>query len=223
MQSVAGVSALALGGCAAQGSGPGRSYLASKWAKRPPTIAPPAHVAAMYAAVPNEKFDVPAVEINRIAERYWRRRVPYVTGYAPGTVVVDTSTFHLHLVEPGGTAMRYGVSLGKAGFEWSGSGVIQWKTAWPKWTPPSEMIARNPDLEPYSAENGGMAPGPENPLGARALYIFENGRDTLYRVHGTPDSKSIGYAVSYGCVRMINQDVMDLYERVKPGARIFVT
>ncbi len=118
--------------------------------------------------------------------------------------------------------MRYGVGLGRAGFEWSGRGKIQWKQRWPKWTPPSEMIARQPELEKYSAENGGMPPGLANPLGARALYIFEDGQDTLYRVHGSPEASSIGRAVSSGCVRLLNQDIIDLYDRVPSGSPIVV-
>jgi len=118
--------------------------------------------------------------------------------------------------------MRYGVGLGRAGFSWSGRGVIQWKKKWPTWTPPAEMIEREPDLEKYSAENGGMQPGLDNPLGARALYIFQDGEDTLYRLHGTGEASSIGKAVSSGCVRLLNQDVVDLYERVPNGSLIAV-
>ncbi|RVN88417.1 L,D-transpeptidase, partial [Sinorhizobium meliloti] len=119
-------------------------------------------------------------------------------------------------------AMRYGVGLGREGFAWSGRGLIQWKQKWPKWTPPNEMIARQPVLAKYSADNGGMPPGLDNPLGSRALYIFQNGQDTLYRVHGTPEWQSIGKAVSSGCVRMVNQDVIDLYDRVRNKAPILV-
>lgn len=120
-------------------------------------------------------------------------------------------------------AMRYGCGLGRAGFEWSGRAKIAWKQVWPKWTPPNEMIARQPELEKWSAANGGMPPGPMNPLGARALYIFEDGVDTLYRVHGSPEYWSIGKAVSSGCVRLIQQDVIDLYGRVTTGSPILVT
>ncbi len=118
--------------------------------------------------------------------------------------------------------LRYGVGLGREGFAWSGRGVIQWKAKWPRWTPPDSMIARQPKLAKYSASNGGMAPGIDNPLGARALYIFQNGQDTLYRVHGSPEWQSIGKAVSSGCVRMLNQDVIDLYDRVRGKAPILV-
>ncbi|WP_343217455.1 L,D-transpeptidase [Hoeflea sp. YIM 152468] len=146
----------------------------------------------------------------------------YTEPYPVGTVVVNTHTFFLHLVQEGGKAMRYGVGLGRQGFEWSGEGRIQWKQAWPKWTPPAEMIARQPELEQWSADNGGMPPGLDNPLGARALYIFQNGVDTLYRIHGSPEYWTIGKAVSSGCVRLMNQDIIDLYNRVPSGSRLIV-
>jgi lipoprotein-anchoring transpeptidase ErfK/SrfK len=141
----------------------------------------------------------------------------------PGTVIVDTQNFYLYLIEGNNRAMRYGVGLGRAGFEWSGRAKIRWKQAWPKWTPPDEMIERKPELEKYSSDNGGMPPGLDNPLGARALYIFQGDVDTLYRIHGTPEYWTIGKAVSSGCVRMINQDVIDIYERARTGVPILVT
>jgi lipoprotein-anchoring transpeptidase ErfK/SrfK len=128
----------------------------------------------------------------------------------------------LYLVRENGRALRYGVGIGRDGFAWSGRAIVQWKQEWPKWTPPASMIARQPELERWSAANGGMPPGLDNPLGARALYIFQNGVDTLYRVHGSPEYKSIGKAVSSGCVRLINQDVCDLYDRVPTRTPILV-
>lgn len=220
MRGAASLAMLGLAGCGAHGRA--TAQLRKPAPKLPPTISPPTQVTAMYAAMPDEDFPLPPVDIHRIPERFWRQRVSYRSSYPVGSIVVNTSSFHLYFVERGGKAMRYGVSLGQAGFEWSGRGVIRWKRHWPTWTPPAEMIARLPDLEQWSAENGGMPPGPDNPLGARALYIFQNGRDTLYRVHGTPEIDSIGSAASSGCVRMMNQDVIDLYDRVRPGARIYV-
>ena len=176
----------------------------------------------MYAALPNETFSIPAVDLKRVPSKYFRQRVDYKSKERPGTVIVDTREFYLYLVEKDQTAMRYGVGLGRAGFEWSGRARIAWKQAWPKWTPPDEMIARQPRLEKYSVRNGGMPPGLNNPLGSRALYIFKNGVDTLYRIHGTPEYWTIGKAVSSGCVRMINQDVIDLYDRVKSRPSIVV-
>lgn len=175
-----------------------------------------------YRAMPDEKFPIPAVDPAKIPKQFRRQRVRYETTEPVGSVVVDTGTFFLHLVEEDGMAMRYGCGLGRAGFAWSGRARIAWKQEWPKWTPPEEMIERDPSLEKWSAANGGMPPGPMNPLGARAHYIFKDGKDTLYRVHGSPEYWSIGKAVSSGCVRLIQQDVIDLYGRVKTGAPILV-
>ena len=178
--------------------------------------------ASLYGPLPNEKFPVPGVPEGELEERYYRQQVNYKTSEKPGSLIVDTRNFYLYLVEPKGKAMRYGVGLGKAGFEWSGRARVLWKQEWPKWTPPAEMIERRPDLEKWSEENGGMPGGLDNPLGARALYIFEGNVDTLYRLHGTPEYRSIGKAVSSGCVRMVHQDVIDLYGRVKTRAPILV-
>ena len=179
--------------------------------------------AAMYSARQDGGFMLPAIPIERMDRRFLRQMVPDPTGERPGTIVVDTSSHFLYLVREGGQAMRYGVGLGRAGFEWSGRAAVQWKQAWPKWTPPDEMIARQPELAKYSADNGGMAPGLDNPLGARALYIFQDGEDTLYRVHGSPEWWSIGKSVSSGCVRLVNQDIIDLYNRVPNSTPIMVT
>ncbi len=177
---------------------------------------------ALYRALPNEKFPIPAVKPGQLPQKYQRRRVSYRTSEKPGTVIVDTGNFYLYHVEPGGSAMRYGVGLGRAGFAWSGRARIAWKRKWPTWTPPGDMIRREPQLSKWSAQNGGMPPGLNNPLGSRALYIFQGKRDTLYRLHGTPQVASIGRAVSSGCVRLVNQDVIDLYDRVQSGSAIVV-
>ncbi|MDE1993205.1 MAG: L,D-transpeptidase [Rhizobiaceae bacterium] len=176
----------------------------------------------MYGQTSEDHFTLPAIPYKRIDPRFLRQEVSYQTNEKPGTIVVDTKAHFLYFIEPGGKAMRYGVGLGAAGYAWSGRGVIQWKQKWPRWTPPDEMVAREPEIRPISAERGGMNPGPTNPLGARALYIFKNGKDTLYRVHGTPDWQSIGKEASSGCVRMLNQDVIDLYDRVSAKAEIVV-
>jgi len=178
---------------------------------------------AMYAEVVDEGFVVPAVPIERVDRQFYRQVVPDPTGERPGTVVVDTSSHYLYLVRENGEALRYGVGLGRAGFAWSGRALIQWKQKWPKWTPPEEMIGRQPELAKYSAANGGMAPGLDNPLGARALYLFQNGEDTLYRIHGSPEWWSIGKSVSSGCVRLMNQDIIDLYDRVPNRTPVVVT
>lgn len=182
----------------------------------------PQEYALAYGPKPNEQFPIPAVDLTKVPERFWRREVDYTSPHPVGTVIVDTSSYFLYHVMPNGRAMRYGVGLGRQGFTWSGRGIIQWKRAWPKWTPPAEMIGRQPELEKYSAANGGMQPGIDNPLGARALYIFQGGKDTLYRLHGSPEYWTIGKAVSSGCVRLMNQDVIHLYDRVKNGSTLIV-
>ena len=177
----------------------------------------------MYAAVSDNGFDLPAVPYQRVPSQFLRQVVQDPTGERPGTIVVDTSAHFLYLVREGGYAIRYGVGLGRAGFEWSGRAEIRWKQKWPKWTPPDTMIARDPSLAKWGVDNGGMPGGLKNPLGARALYIFQGEEDTLYRVHGSPEWASIGKSVSSGCVRMINQDVIDLYDRVPQRSPIIVT
>jgi lipoprotein-anchoring transpeptidase ErfK/SrfK len=154
-----------------------------------------------------------AQETNRPAPvRIPREIVPYSGPYAPGTVVVNTSERRLYLVMPGNRAMKYGIGVGRQGFEWAGSQTISRKQEWPDWIPPAEMLQRRPDLPRY------MAGGPENPLGARAMYLG----GTLYRIHGSNEPETIGTAVSSGCIRMLNEDVVDLYERVKVGTRVVV-
>ncbi|SDA96507.1 Lipoprotein-anchoring transpeptidase ErfK/SrfK [Mesorhizobium qingshengii] len=175
--------------------------------------------ALMYAAIADEQFPVPAARIDLIDPKYYRQVVKDPTGEKPGTIVVDTPRRFLYLVQEDGHAIRYGVGIGRDGFAWGGRARIQYKRKWPKWTPPSEMIDRQPELEKY---RHGMSPGLDNPLGARALYIFEDGKDTLYRLHGNMDARSIGRAVSSGCVRLLFQDVIDLYERVPDGTSILV-
>ncbi|TIP28450.1 MAG: L,D-transpeptidase [Mesorhizobium sp.] len=199
-------------------------------AGRPVEPPPPANFepplmdyATMYAPVSDNGFELPGIPYEKIDEQFLRQIVPDPTGQAPGTIVVDTAGHHLYFVRPGGQAIRYGVGLGRAGFEWSGDAVVQWKQKWPKWTPPAEMIARQPELAKYSAENGGMPGGLTNPLGARALYLFEGNEDTLYRLHGSPEWFSIGKSVSSGCVRLINQDIIDLYDRVPNKSPVIVT
>lgn len=194
-----------------------------------PKVAPPAPEApgdpepeARYAAFQDGEHLVPAIPYKSIDPQYLRQRVIDPTGELPGTVVVETSSRFLYLVEAEGTAMRYGIGVGREGFAWRGDGTIHWRQHWPRWKPPAEMISRKPELEQYSIANGGMDPGIMNPLGARALYIFRDGQDTLYRLHGGPEWQSIGKAVSSGCVRLVNHDIVDLYDRVPYHARIVV-
>lgn len=185
-----------------------------------PAAPPPAEPAPaepdyekIYAAVEDEGYAVPAIPFKKVDGRFLRQIVNDPTGEAPGTVVVDTAEKFLYFVLRNGKAVRYGVGLGRQGYSWKGRAVVQWKRKWPKWTPPDAMIGRDPSLERWRQ---GMPPGLTNPLGSRALYIFQDGVDTLYRIHGSPEWRSIGTSASSGCVRMFNQDVMDLYIRV-PG------
>lgn len=149
---------------------------------------------------------------------YWRMpmRVPYRTTEAPGTIVVETSTRHLYLVEEGGQAIRYQVATGNEAFGWTGRAVIQRKAEWPSWTPTIQMRRRTSSLPAF------MEGGPQNPMGSRALYLYQNGRDTLYRIHGTNSPLQIGEAVSSGCIRMHNEHAIDLYNRVGVGTRVVV-
>lgn len=183
----------------------------------PPRADP--HYVAMYAAIPDEKFPVPAVDVTRIDPTFLRQDVAYSSDEAPGTIVVDTSERFLYLVGEQGQALRYGVGVGREGLSWSGMADMNMKREWPRWTPTQNMIRRDPSLERYA---NGMEPGLDNPLGARALYLFENGRDTLYRLHGTNEPWSIGQAMSSGCIRLFNQDIIDLYRRVPLGTRVLV-
>ena len=180
-----------------------------------------------YAMIYGEKLDepypLPAIPYQKINTKFLRQVVADPTGQPPGTLVVDTGNHFLYFTLGNGQAMRYGVGLGRQGFAWSGRGVIQYKRQWPKWTPPVEMVARQPELQERLGIEGFQEPGLKNPLGARALYIFKDGEDTLYRVHGSPEWWSIGKSVSSGCVRMINQDVVDLFERVPNKTPIVVT
>jgi lipoprotein-anchoring transpeptidase ErfK/SrfK len=143
---------------------------------------------------------------------YQRQEVDYTGAGKPGTLVIDTPNKFLFLVEPGGRALRYGIGVGRPGFEWAGVKTISRKAEWPDWTPPPDMLLRRPDLPRH------MDGGPANPLGARALYLGSS----LYRIHGTNEPATIGTNVSSGCIRMMNQDVIDLYGRVGVGTRVIV-
>lgn len=148
----------------------------------------------------------------QIDPQYLRQMVSYNSPHAPGTIVVDTDNRFLYLVQGNGQAIRYGVGVGRPGFEWNGVKNVSMKREWPDWRPPAEMLKRRPDLPRY------MAGGPENPLGARAMYLGTS----IYRIHGSNEPETIGQAVSSGCIRMRNEDVIDLYDRVRVGAKVIV-
>ena len=175
---------------------------------------------AMYGEQPEEKFPLPATDVSEVDPRFLRREVAYPTSEAPGTIVVDTDNRYLYLVRENGRAIRYGIGVGKPGMSWRGRATIQRKAEWPRWTPTASMIARDPEKNgPWA---GGMEAGLENPLGARALYLYQGGRDTMYRIHGTAEPWSIGQSVSSGCIRLFNQDIIDLYSRVPTGTNVLV-
>ncbi|MTH77794.1 L,D-transpeptidase [Paracoccus aestuariivivens] len=168
----------------------------------------------------SEPIEIHAVRNAYLTERNTRQRVAYNGSEAPGTIVVDPyARFLYHVIAPG-EAMRYGVAVGKAGKNFSGGASINRKSVWPSWTPTANMVRTMPDL--YGPLKNGLPGGIDNPLGSRAFYLYQGGRDTLYRIHGTMDPSSIGKATSAGCIRMFNQDIMDLYGEVPTGTRVKV-
>jgi lipoprotein-anchoring transpeptidase ErfK/SrfK len=168
-----------------------------------------------YAEVPMQQASLggqPVEQIREMDPRYLRQTVAYHGPEKPGTVIIDTPQRFLFLVQENGTAIRYGIGVGRPGFTWAGVKNITAKKEWPDWVPPPEMLQRQPDLPHF------MAGGPQNPLGARAMYLGSS----LYRIHGSNEPWTIGQAVSSGCIRMRNEDVTDLYERVKVGTKVLV-
>lgn len=187
----------------------------------PPPAYPP--LPAFYGAITDEPFPIAAIPEGALAPDLWRQQVPNPwPHHQHGTIVVDPDAALLHFVQSPENAMRYGVSVGAEGFAWQGAARLQFCRKWPRWNVPDTMVARRPDLAPYSVANGGMDRGPGNPMGARALYLFQNGVDTLYRVHGNAAPKELGKAVSSGCIRMLDQDVIDLHQRAVHGADVIV-
>lgn len=178
----------------------------------------PSHV-ANYAAIPDEKFPLKAMPLDKIKPELRRQEVAYEGPHKAGTVVVDTPARRLYYVLGEGKAMRYGVGVGREGLAFAGNAYVGRKADWPRWTPTQNMMRRE---ERYRKLAGGMEGGPWNPLGARAMYLYRGGNDTHFRIHGTNQPESIGLAMSSGCVRMLNHDVIDLYERVKVGDRVVV-
>ena len=179
---------------------------------------------SLYGPV-DDKFPVPGVNLSRIGPSFLRARVSYSSREPAGTIVIDPRRHYLYFINGDGTAMRYGVGVGRQGFAWSGTATINSKQEWPDWYPPKEMLERQPELMRImkTLQSGiGMPGGPHNPLGARAMYLWQNNKDTLYRIHGTTEPWTIGTNASSGCIRMINQDAIDLYQRVPIGARVVV-
>jgi lipoprotein-anchoring transpeptidase ErfK/SrfK len=183
---------------------------------------------ALGAAVPATLISSPAAAHHtadfkrrfQLDPRLEPQRVRYSRNYRPGTIVVDPRNHFLYLVEERGRARRYGVGVGRAGLAFKGTAIVQRKAKWPRWTPTRNMIRREPHK--YARYARGVPGGINNPMGARALYLYKNGRDTMYRIHGTTQPSSIGRSVSNGCIRMINDHVVDLYNRVPTGTTVVV-
>jgi lipoprotein-anchoring transpeptidase ErfK/SrfK len=167
-----------------------------------------------------------ATRAPQVDPKFLRQEVAYDAKHAPNTIVVDPDNHFLYHVQAGGRAMRYGVGVGGEGFGWSGTATIQDKHEWPNWYPTKEILHRKPEIREHLVDlpggGVGMPGGPENPLGARAMYLYQGKKDTLYRIHGTNEPWTIGQSVSAGCIRMINDEVVDLYAATPIGTKVVV-
>ena len=199
--SAAGLGAMGLGGCATN------DYMSL------------AEASVVYGPVPDKKFPVPAVDVTKVDPKYFRKTLHYETSEAPGTIIVDPANYFVYRVEENGKATRYGANVGREGFLWSGDAYVGRKAEWPVWTPPKEMIARQPEARKYA---GGMPGGLENPLGARTLYLYQKGKYTLYTIYSTSDPETIGTNLTSGCTGLLTQDMMDLYERTPVNTKVVV-
>jgi lipoprotein-anchoring transpeptidase ErfK/SrfK len=170
---------------------------------------------------PESPIDYPIeqVPVRRIRKKFRRQMVDFNGPEMPGTIVVDPDARFLYHVLAYGSAVRYGVGVGRAGFAWAGDAKVGMKRRWPRWVPPRDMVDRDERAREWV---NGQPGGPENPMGARALYLYANGEDTLYRIHGTNEPQSIGKAMSSGCIRLLNQDIAELYENVIVGTPVVV-
>jgi len=178
-----------------------------------------AEAAKLYGPVPSEKFPIPAVDLSKVDPKYFRQIVRYETKEAPGTIIVDPANYFVYRIEGDGNATRYGANVGRAGFLWSGEAYVGRKSEWPIWTPPKEMIQRQPEAAKYA---GGMPPGLDNPLGARALHLYRDGVYTLYTIYSTSDPESIGTNITSGCTGLLTQDMLDLYSRTPIKTKVIV-
>src|SRR5665213_273726 len=166
--------------------------------------------------IPDKPFDIGLIDMNLVPLEYQRQVVPYSGTEPVGSSVIDAAKRHLYFILLNNTAVRYGIAVGRAGASWHGTAVVGRKAKWPSWTPTANMRRKNPQL-PIR-----MAGGPHNPLGARALYLFKDGVDTLYRIHGTNEPSSIGKSASSGCIRMFNENVFELFAEVPVGTQVVV-
>ncbi|MEP9377633.1 L,D-transpeptidase [Aquabacter sp. CN5-332] len=173
----------------------------------------------VYGPVPTEKFPIPAVDVAKVNPKYFRATVPYETKETVGTIIVDPSNYYVYRVEEDGKATRYGANVGRDGFRWSGDAYVGRKGEWAVWTPPKEMIKRQPEAAKWA---NGMPGGLENPLGARTLYLYQNGSYTLYTIYASSDPESIGSGITSGCVGLLSQDMIDLYDRTPVKTKVVV-
>ncbi len=173
----------------------------------------------LYAAAPDKRFPIPAVDLSKVDPKYFRQVVAYASDEAPGTIVVDPGNYHVYRVEGEGKATRYGANVGREGFLWHGEAYIGRKAEWPTWTPPREMIKRQPEAAKYAR---GMPGGPDNPLGARTLYLYQKGAYTLYTIYATSDPETIGNNITSGCTGLLTQDMIDLYDRTPVKTKVIV-
>ncbi len=173
----------------------------------------------IYGPLDDKKFKVEAVDVTKVENKYFRRTIDYPSDEKPGTIIVDPKNFYVYRIEGEGKATRYGANVGREGFLWSGEAYVGRKGEWPVWTPPPEMIKRQPEVAKYAR---GMPGGPENPLGARTLYLYQNNKYTLYTIYSTSDPESIGSGVTSGCTGLLTQDMFDLYERTPVNTKVIV-
>jgi lipoprotein-anchoring transpeptidase ErfK/SrfK len=175
--------------------------------------------AALYGPVPDEKFPIPATDISKVEPKYFRQTVRYESKEAPGTIIVDPANYYVYRIEGEGNATRYGANVGRDGFLWSGEAYVGRKAEWPTWTPPKEMIQREPRAAKYA---GGMPGGPDNPLGARTLYLYQDGVYTLYTIYASRYPQTIGTNLTSGCTGLLTQDMVHLYDRTQVDTKVIV-
>ncbi len=204
---------LMLGSLAAVGAAVSLTGCASLWGGGPYASA------ETYGPRPSERFPIPAVDVSKVNPDLLRRVVSYPTDEPVGTIVADLPNYHLYRIEGSGRATRYGINRPRDPFLWSGVATIRRKAEWPVWTPTRDQVSREPELVRFA---GGMPPGLDNPLGARALYLYQDGVDTLCRIYGTDQEWTIGQGVSSGCIGLLNQDIIDLYERTPVDTRVLL-
>jgi lipoprotein-anchoring transpeptidase ErfK/SrfK len=178
-----------------------------------------AEAAKLYGPVVDDKFQIPAVDVTKIDPKYYRRMVKYDSNEAVGTIIVDPHNYYVYRIEGDGKATRYGANVGRQGFLWNGEAYVGRKAEWPVWTPPKEMIQRQPEAGKYA---GGMPGGLDNPLGARVLYLYQNGVYTLFTIYSTSDPETIGTNLTSGCTGLLSQDMIDLYSRTPVKTKVIV-